>query len=204
MKAKRQTLQRKITESLIRKACPITWKYWRERERNAIGSSSLRTNSRREAKTLSPLPLPSVSWCRLPWRSCGFFKDSFQSLNVIRKQGRAPPSVGTGNSHPHSYLCLHTHTHTHTHTRAQDLFWKLCYINSMLFCQLHLRLLQIYQIRHQKHNTKVQLPHNSNNYHKTVTAFIQHFLWAVSKTIHNTALNIPSASGGGTAADMKL
>jgi len=113
-----------------------------EGERNVVGSSSLWTNSWREAKTLSPLSLSSMSWCRLLWRSCGFFKDSFQSLNVIRKQGRAPPSVGTGNSHPHSYLCVHTHTHTHIYTGAQDLFWKLCYTNSTLFCQLHVCLIE--------------------------------------------------------------
>ena len=90
----------------------------------------------------------------------------------------------------------HTHTHTHRHTNAQDLFWKLCYINSTLFCQLHVRLIQQYEIRHQKHNTNVQLPHNGNNYHKTVTVLTQHFLWAVSKMIHCTAVNIPSAGGG--------
>lgn len=83
-------------------------------EENTIGPSSLQTNSWREVNTLSPLSLSSMSWHRLWWRSSRFFKDSFQSLNVIRKQRRAPPSVGTANSHPHSYLFLHMHARTQT------------------------------------------------------------------------------------------
>jgi hypothetical protein len=77
-------------------------------EKDTAGSSSL-SNSWREANTLSPLPLPSRSSSRLWWWGCGFFKEPFQSLNVIRKQGRAPTPVGTANSHPHSCLCLYIH-----------------------------------------------------------------------------------------------
>jgi hypothetical protein len=53
--------------------------------------------------------LPSRNSSRLWWWGCGFFKEPFQSLNVIRKQGRAPTPVGTANSHPHSRLCLYIH-----------------------------------------------------------------------------------------------